>query len=175
MAELDKRRVTAGAVLIAVGFAFWALERVEGFGDELILAVLGIAFLAGYLWRRAYPLLVPAGILLGLTAGIYLDDVVAPGVEGVVLGLGCGFLFIYLVSLAYERRNTWWPLIPGAALILFSIPVTEEWAERAFENWPLLLVAAGVLLVLAGAASSKRRPETDPQGERAAEAPPPEG
>lgn len=173
MAELETRRMTAGAVLIAVGLAFYALQRVEGLGGEIVLAVLGLAFLAGYLWRRAYPLLVPAGILLGLTAGIYLDDVLAPSIEGVLLGLGCGFLFIWLVSLAYERRNVWWPLFPGGALVLFSLPVTEEWAERLFEHWPLLLVGVGVLLVVAGFVRSKTRPETARSGDGAAEAPPP--
>ncbi|HEX6199312.1 MAG TPA: hypothetical protein VF150_03530 [Thermoanaerobaculia bacterium] len=174
MAELETRRMTAGAVLIAVGLAFYVLQRVEGLGGEIVLGVLGLAFLVGYLWRRAYPLLVPAGLLLGLTAGIYLDDVLAPRVEGVLLGLGCGFLFIWLVSLVYERRNVWWPLFPGAALVLFSFPVTKAWAERLFENWPLLLVAVGVLLVIAGLVRSRRRPVAAPPAERPAGSPPPE-
>lgn len=174
MAELETRRVTAGAVLIAVGLAFYLLRRVEGLGGEIVLGVLGLAFLVAYLWRRAYPLLVPAGILLGLTAGIYLDDVLAGSIEGVLLGLGCGFLFIYLVSLVYERRNVWWPLFPGGALVLISLPVTEEWAERAFENWPLLLVAVGVILVVAGLVRSKRKPAPASPGERPVAPPPPE-
>lgn len=173
MAELEKRRITAGAVLIAVGLALYALERMEGLGGEVVLAVLGLAFLVGYLWRRAYPLLVPAGILLGLAVGIYLDDALASGVEGVVLGLGCGFLFIYVVGLAYERRNVWWPLFPGAALVLLAFPVTEELVRRAFESWPLLLVAVGALLVIAGLVRSKGRPEAPPADDGDSSAPPP--
>lgn len=175
MGEAESRRVTAGVVLIVVGLAFFVFQRVEGLGSEMVLGVLGVGFLAAYLWRKAYPLLVPAGILLGLTAGLYLKDVLDRSVDAVPLGLGCGFLFVYLVSLAYERRNVWWPLVPGGILVLFSLPLTEDWAELAFDNWPLILVAVGILLLVGGLVRSRRgpRPQPPPAGPPAAEPPPP--
>ena len=96
-------RWTAGMILIGVGLGFFFLQRWQGAGTSTILLLIGAAFLVAYLLRRAYGLLVPAGILLGLGLGglleaRFLDD-------EAVFGLGCGFVFIYVVALLVERNS----------------------------------------------------------------------
>lgn len=138
-------RWTAGMILIGVGLGFFFLQRWQGAGTSTILLLIGAAFLVAYLLRRAYGLLVPAGILLGLGLGglleaRFLDD-------EAVFGLGCGFVFIYVVALLVERNSHWWPLIPGVILILVGVNDMRSVTELVFDYWPLALVAVGLLLV----------------------------
>jgi hypothetical protein len=61
-----------------------------------------------------------------------------------------GFIAIYVIAKLYERDSHWWPLIPGVILILIGVPKTAKIFRFLFDNWPLILVAIG-LLVLIGA------------------------
>jgi hypothetical protein len=142
-----RRRLVAGATLIVLGLALFALDRFEGLGSAAIFFVVGAAFLAAYLARREYGFLVPAGLLLGLGlgragAGTLLDFSDNP----VLFGLGCGFAAIWLIDLVYARRNQWWPLIPGTVLILLGLPV--DGVYYLLDHWPLLLIAAGLMLLV---------------------------
>lgn len=150
MSDRRKRRTTAGVVLILVGLGFFLQSRFNYIESEYVLLGLGAAFMAGYLWRRRYGLVIPGGILLGLGAGGLLEDRLAGFADGDQLGLGLGFVAVFLVPLFYERRSHWWPLIPGGVLILAAVEKTEELAGYLVENWPLVLVAIGIVLVLGG-------------------------
>jgi hypothetical protein len=149
MNEQRRRQVYSGLALIALGLALWAVQRVEGLGRSAIFFLVGGAFMAAYFYRREFGLLVPAGLICGIGAGM-LDSV------PMLVGIGGGFVAITAVSLAYERRFEGWPLIPGAILILVGLREMQV-LEYFFDNWPLLLVIAGVL-VLFGALG--RRPST---------------
>ena len=87
-------------------------------------------------------------VLLGLGAATAFEDTLFRFGNPALLGLGCGFVGIYLVALLYERRSHWWPLIPGAALILLGFPDTERVFRWLIDNWPLVLVLIGVLTLL---------------------------
>ena len=150
MSDRRQRRMTAGAILIALGLGFFLIPRFEGFQAEYVLLGLGVLFMAGYFVRRRYGLLVAGGILLGLGLGEVFDSALARFGDGGQLGLGLGFVSIYAIALAAERRSTWWPLIPGGLLILSGLDRTEEVARYIFDNWPLALVVIGILLVLGG-------------------------
>lgn len=141
-------RVTAGATLIVVGLVLFFLQNMEGLGDTAVFAVLGAIFLIGYLWRKSYGLLVPAGILLGLAVGSYIEEVTTGGANWKLFGLGCGFFFIYGLDLLYRRRRVWWPLVPGSILVLLAFPVTEDLLDLVLEHWPLLLVIIGLVIVV---------------------------
>jgi len=160
MAASGKRRqnIAAGATLIVLGLALFALDRFDGLGRTAVFFVLGAGFLAAYLARREYGFLVPAGVMLGLGLGrAGRGSLLEFSDNPVWLGLGCGFLAIWLIELIYRRRNQWWPLIPGTVLILVGLPDTDELFEYLLDNWPLLLVAAGVLLLIVAFRPSRRR------------------
>ena len=80
-----ERRLTAGAILIVVGITAFLFSRLGYLEGELVLAVLGAAFLAAYLVRGRYGLLVPGSILLGLGLGGLLEESWA-AVDGHQLG-----------------------------------------------------------------------------------------
>ncbi len=156
MSDVRKRRLTAGAILIAVGLAFFLIPRFDVFEIEYLLLGLGLVFLVSYFASRRYGLLVPGGVLTGLGVGELADDAVRSFGDGGQLGLGLGFVSIYVIAYLFERRTHWWPLIPGAFLILSGLEMTEEAAEYVFNNWPLMLVLIGVVLLIAGLRSGKR-------------------
>lgn len=66
-------------------------------------------------------------------------------------GLGLVFCLIYLLD---GRRRQWWALIPGSVLLVFgalALTSTSGLQEEGFVRWwPLLLVAAGLLVWAAG-------------------------
>ena len=156
MADRD-RPIVGGLILIGVGLTFLALQHIKGLGWEVVLLLLGAAFLVGYVWRREYGLLVPAGILLGLGGGFLAEDYGAGG-EPILLGLGIGFIGIYVVGLLLrEPRAHWWPLIPGGVLVALSLDAFKRVFRFMTDNWPLVLVAIGVLMVLSGLRGRGRR------------------
>lgn len=138
----------AGLVLIAVGLGLFLLDRFEGIGDEAILLVIGSAFLIGYFVQKRYGLLIPAGVLLGLGAGGAVDRRLNDYGDPTVIGLGAGFVAIFLISRIYEGKAHWWPLIPGGVLLAVGIPQGERLFDWALDNWQLILVAVGVLLLI---------------------------
>ena len=148
MSDRRKRRIPIGVVLILVGLVFFLRPRFDFLDSEYILLLLGLVFLGAYLWRRRYGFMVPAGVLMGLGLGRLLDA--NSFADGDQLGLGLGFLAIFLVPLAYQRKSHWWPLIPGGVLILSAFEATEDLSRYLFSNWPLALVVVGAVLVVAG-------------------------
>lgn len=156
--------VVAGAVLVVIGVALLATTAL-GLGGELVVALIGICLLAAYAVTRRYGLLVPGGILTGLGLGIALE---VPATRGFapVLGLGLGFLAIYVVDrLATGAAARWWPLVPGGVLLAVGAADARQAGGPIGDVarwWPLLLVIAGALLLV-----QRRGPEVPPaaQGE----------
>lgn len=147
-----------GLILIAVGLTLFAVQLLSLNGDVIVL-VIGLIFAVAFAATRRYGLLIPAGILTGLGAGILLENagVVA---EPVVLGLGIGFLAIYAVDLVVTgvpAPGRWWPLIPGAILtVIAGVESTfgPEGARVIAQGWPVILIAAGAWLLLRGRTST---------------------
>jgi hypothetical protein len=147
----NRRGVVAGAVLILLGLVFLADQLVGGFGDSAILFLIGGAFIAGYFFYRNYGLLIPGCILVGLAFGSVGEDTAFGIGDFSSVGLGLGFIAIYLIDLAYSGETHWWPLIPGAILVVTGLAQDNEAIENLFRvGWPLILVLIG-LLILAGA------------------------
>ena len=149
MNEQRRRQVYSGLALIALGLALWTVQRFDGLERSAIFFLVGGIFLAGYLYRREFGLLIPAGIICGVGVGML-------GSVPMLVGIGVGFVGITVVSLVYERRFEGWPLIPGAILILVGMREVEL-LEYVFDNWPLILVIIGVL-ILFGAIGRKTPP-----------------
>ena len=125
-------RSTAGAILITVGLVLFAFQFMQGLGPELLFFSLSAAFLAGYLWTRSYGLLIPGGILLGVGLSVLGSESRSVLGDLGVIGLGIGFILIYLVARLVEGRSHWWPLIPGAALILPGVAAGSELLDVYF-------------------------------------------
>ncbi|MEE8368842.1 MAG: hypothetical protein V3S30_11065 [Thermoanaerobaculia bacterium] len=158
MSRYNRKRVTTGLTLIVVGTVLYAFDRVQGLSQASVLLVLGLAFLAAYLQRRSYGLLVPAGILLGLASGMLFRGPLSAIGRPQLLGLGAGFIAIYFIALLRERKSHPWPLIPGTILSIIAFPNGADAFEYLFEHWSLMLVVLGVLILL----GAMGRPSTKP-------------
>lgn len=149
MDERTRRAVTAGAILILVGIGLLALQLAEGFGEWIVLLLIGGAFLVAYFLRRSYGLLIPGCILVGLGLGSIGKNTI-PGVgDFTQIGLGIGFIAIYVIDRIYRNPQThWWPLIPGGILIATGIATLSPNLRQLWDKgWPLLLVLAGLILI----------------------------
>ncbi|MYB17573.1 MAG: hypothetical protein F4Y16_01045 [Holophagales bacterium] len=155
-------QIAAGLALIVLGGVLLFLERLDsGAHGYLLFILIGGVFVAGYLYKRAFGLLIPGALLLGIGGGLVFEDLHSgPFVDGdnVALGLGLGFILIYVASLLYERQNRWWPLIPGGFLVIASLP-EFVWVEDVLDFWPVGVMAVGVLLLFRGVASRQREGE----------------
>jgi hypothetical protein len=147
-----------GVILIVVGVTLFAVQLLHLDGDVIVL-VIGIVFAIAFVMTRRYGLLVAAGILTGLGAGILLEDFGVMG-EPVVLGLGLGFLAIYgadWISGGARAPGHWWPLIPGAILTVIAGAESTfgpQGARVIQQWWPVLLIAAGAWVLLRRRTSS---------------------
>jgi len=152
----ERDHFVSGLVLVAIGLValigqVWQpREDVGGW----VLLLIGIGFLAAYVYTRQYGYLVPGGIFTGLGAGVIVSQVVAwPTAEAegapVVLGLGLGFLGIWLIGeLARVDRNRWWPLIPGSILGFVGVALLIGGdAIRALDYWGVILVGIGLVVI----------------------------
>ena len=147
--EPDGSRSLAGAVLIVLGLGLFALQLVGPPAEATVLFLVGGLLVAAYFARRLYGLLIPGCVLLGLGLGRVGD------LE--LVGLGVGFLAIYLIDSIYGERTHWWPLIPGVALALVGASRLSGDALGVLAvGWPLLLVLAGLLLLATGLGLGRR-------------------
>lgn len=155
-------QVAAGLALVVLGGALLALERLDGSPDHLFLILVGGVFAAGYFYKKAFGLLIPGGILIGLGSGLAYDDLYSRSFvdgESAAFGLGVGFLLIYLVSLLYERVNRWWPLIPGGVLVIAGFP-EWDWADEILDFWPVAVMAVGLFLLVRGVLRRRKEAES---------------
>ena len=138
-----------GVILIAIGSAIAAVTWF-GIGGEITVLVIGLVFLVAYTATRNYGFLVPGGILAGLGLGILAQPLVPTGYDGapVLLGLGAGFVGIYVVDeLVTHRVTRWWPLVPGLGLLAIGALI----AAGAYGALDMVgAYAVPVLLILLG-------------------------
>jgi len=130
-----------GVLLVLIGLALLVQYFVAAVSaGTLVLLAIGIAFLAGELIEDL-ALLGPAG-----------DDV--PGLASTSLALG--FLFIWLVGYVRGRRSSW-PLWGAALFGLIGVAQLSGRLAGIPELgalWPVAIIAAGLLILLASRRSS---------------------
>lgn len=142
----DPTRVT-GSLLVAGGLLWFAITT-AGLGADVIVPGVGGAFLVAYLVTRREGLLIPAGILCGLGAGLVVAAQGGPG-GAVPLGLGLGFASISAIDAVLgEDDAAWWPLIPGGILILVGGSQIAGLRDIGIYLVPAALVVVGLLLLL---------------------------
>jgi hypothetical protein len=161
MARTRKSNLTAGLILVVIGgillvtrFALLATAPAWLLGLGVGLALIAIV-------TRAYGALVGGMILLGLGAGMALGDREVGGVSPgawIQLGLGAGFVGIWVLALILGLKRHWWPLVPGVILLALGgarflrhivvIPPQAMIAVRTW--WPAALVVAGIWVLVRG-------------------------
>lgn len=165
-----------GLALFSIPIALSGLAP-EGFIGTLFIAGPGVVLLVIYFWRKAYPFLIPACVLIAVglvipAVGALPDDTPQQGMlgAGLIIGAtGVAFLAMYVVDKLYTRASNWWPLIPGLVLLviggLFGLAglgmglTVEQWQALGdiWTNlWPLGLIALGLWLVLRWALRGRR-------------------
>lgn len=149
------RQWLAGMALIGIGLVLLAIELLQPKdADWIVLGSLSILLFAFYAGTRQDGFLVPGAILGGLAIGLGLEDL-GYGMNGgaVVLGLGAGFLAIYVIDNLFGAHPHWWPLIPGGILAVVggaqAIGGTAA-ADAVARWWPAVLIVVGVLVLVAG-------------------------
>jgi hypothetical protein len=149
----SRAQLSAAVTLIAVGAGTLAVRGAGPGAGPLLVFVLGVAFATAFALTRRYGLLVPGGILTGLGAGIVVSQQIAGTDQTtaaiVVLGLGLGFLSIWVIgSLLRVADSHWWPLVPGGILALIggALLVGGE-AVQVLDYWPLVLIGLGIVVL----------------------------
>lgn len=145
MSPQKRQQLYSGTALIVLGLTLYFLRSFDGLGRSAIFLLVGGAFLAAYFYRREFGLLVPACLTSGLGVGMLGEGAFLDGYNSKLVGLGLGFVAITLIALLYQRRFHAWPLIPGVVLFLLGVPDAFDYA---LTNWPLILVALGVLILV---------------------------
>lgn len=147
---MPQRSSVAGIVLIVLG-ALFLLGQWMHVGGEGVVAMIGLAFLAAYALTRQYGFLVPGGIMTGLGIGIIYEERLQAEGAPVLLGLGLGFISIYLFSRVRGRMPAdWWPLIPGGVLTVIGVFLAagQTGLLGSIDRWwPLVLILLGLYII----------------------------
>ena len=148
METKQRQRMVAGLVLIGLGTGFFLLQRLDRIGFSALFLLIGGAFLTAYFYAKEFGYLVPGCILLGMGFGQIGRGTFLDFGNEMMIGLGAGFIGIFVISLLYERKSNWWALIPGGVLIVLGVPHTERVVDFLFKYWPavLILVGLGILI-----------------------------
>lgn len=161
MNTTNRGSAIAGGVLIAVGVMIFAMQYASGFEEAVMLFAVGSIFLYFYFRHRKYGLLIPGCILMGLALAVVGDRGFYALGDFDQIGLGLGFLAIYVIAKAYQGRSHWWPLVPGGILVINGLLEGHAAVRRLLhDGWPLLLIAAGILLVARALGMFERREQT---------------
>lgn len=157
MAKKGRSALFWGLLLLATGAALLLARMHVVSQAPAVLLALGSAFALYGVFSRAFGPLVPGGILLGLGSGMLMGDrgVQAMGiVRWQLLGLGGGFVLIFLLALVLGLGVRWWALVVGGVLSLVALlpevkAVLDPSVVVAIRTyWPVLLIALGLYLVV---------------------------
>ena len=160
--EMQKKDLTGGLILVAIGVIALALQFVDiPFTEDLGLLIvpgLGALFLVWGILTRNAGLMIPGGILSGVGWGIYA--IAGPfslwqgdnegGVFLIFLGLGFGLITV--VTAMFAKETHWWALIPGGIIAFVGISIIFGGAlfgivAFAGKLWPLVLILLGISIL----------------------------
>lgn len=129
-----------------------------------VVLLIGLGFLGAFVYTRQYGYLVPGGIMTGLGAGIVVSQAItwssSEGEGGaIVLGLGLGFLGIWVIgTLMRAAESHWWPIIPGGILaIIGSALLIGGQAVDLLDYWGIGVVAVGLFILWRAWAEQRSR------------------
>ena len=153
-----KARLATGTLFIVLGLGLFGMQYMENMGESITLVLMGGLCIAGYLYTRSRFMMVVGGIVLGLGIGSFGERTFYFYGEFSEIGLGIGFVLIWLVPFLYDRRSHWWPLIPGLIFLLLGFNAWRRFYTFLFSRgWPLILVGIGVLILLGSFGWGRKR------------------
>lgn len=118
---------------------------------SLLLLALAIAFAIVYMAdRRNWWAIIPGGTLLVIGLFILLSQRLSFELLGALLFTGIGLVFFLVYLLGPAKREVWWALIPGVALVLSGLVTYSLTAGRGqllAQLWPLIPIAGGLFLL----------------------------
>ena len=145
----QNRKLVAGIGFILLGLAVFYLRSADvGLGHGYITVFIGGLLMIGYFWTKSPGFLVPACLFLALGIGSIGDRSFLDWDRGDFFPIGLGFLAMPVVRFIYERKTMIWPLVPGLILCFGAFRYMQRWFELAAENWPLIFVVVGLLIIL---------------------------
>lgn len=143
--------IVGGLILVMIGIGLLVAQFTE-VGGVIVVLLLGVAFLIGAFLTRNYGFVVPGCILSGLGAGLIAEQLGVIG-EPVVIGLGLGFLMIWVIDQFFTRavppQGRWWPLIPGGILLFVGLmnSVGDLGPYSAY-LWAGALIIVGAVIII---------------------------
>lgn len=144
---MSRARMIPGLILIVIGIALLLMQFFR-FGPGQFLLLLGLVFLIPYVLTRSYGLLIPGCILAGIGLGLIFETSEQTSVT-VPIGLGLGFIAIFVIQLVVAGSSHWWPLVPGCILVLAGLVESLPQAQTLIEKgWPLLLILIGLAILV---------------------------
>ncbi|HBX71150.1 MAG TPA: hypothetical protein DEH25_17680 [Chloroflexi bacterium] len=164
----QKKTFPFGGILLVLAGLFMLLNQfIElELSGGLFFGALALFFILWGATNRAAGLLIPGGILTGLSIGVFLVEdanAIPEAYQGgvFVIALALGFALISLLTRIFTGEAHWWALIVaavlaliGSGIILIEMPnagVLKQIAEAVFTAsqylWPLALVGLGLWII----------------------------
>ncbi len=115
------------------------------------LGLTGLGFLAIYfLDRTMWWAIIPAGVLVSLTAVTIVEDIpTVSGFEsGGLLFLGLGLTFLVLYFLPVQGSRLTWAIYPALSLLVFGILIGFAELEAWAIIWPSMIIVAGLAFII---------------------------
>jgi hypothetical protein len=166
--ETQKKNIPFGGILLILGGLILLLQQLADFEitGGVFLAGLGLFFILWGATTRKTGLLIPGGIMTGISVGVFLvEDVhtIAEYAEGgvFVLALAAGFALVTVLTQIFTPEKNWWALIVSSVLALVGggilivespnasdlKPMVESLFNASQYFWPLVLVALGLWII----------------------------
>ena len=146
-----------GVLLVLVGAGLLIQYFVPGVSaGTLVLAALGLVFIAAWVFGRSRWAVVPGLLILALaTAGLARELNIYDGPGLTAIALAVAFLLIWLLDYARGRRSTWplWGMAIFGLVGLVQVSGRIAGIPELGALWPVLIIVLGVLLLL----SARRR------------------
>ena len=164
MKKSEKGKLVAGLILIILGLSISGLKFYLGFQQNSFMLLLGGLFIAAYFYKDAYGLLIPGCILAGLGLGSFGHGFFWNFPHFSTLGLGVGFIGIFVIDLLNKGKTHWWPLIPGGVLLLTGLSFKPFSIWHFFNiGWPVVLIIIGLWIIVKSTGIIKSKEEKDEQ------------
>lgn len=149
MKKARKGQIIAGIILILVGISISGFRQLIGFHENSFMLLLGSLFIAAYFYKDSYGLLIPGCIIFGLGLSSFQYGFFRHSSQFNSLGLGIGFIGIFVIDLLNKGKTHWWPLIPGGILTFVGLSSSPFNLWKFFNlGWPVVLIVLGLWIIL---------------------------